>query len=256
MDGPYGAWLLASRDWSRTLLMSFAQAKTSTPAAPPAPAIPPSPAVAARPVVNVASADGAVKRFYTTDDIAALKARKSELSTEIGSANSRRREVQNELRRAVSPADRTGLEQRLGVLDARIAHLEHEIDENSSQLASLPAQMVSSAGEAPHLRTRTINSNMPTPIGILLGFIAAVALGAARGLFRHSRPAAPGAAHDAERLERMERSMDAIAIEIERVSEGQRFVTRLMSERGGALDAGQAPMEPVRLGDEQLVEPE
>ena len=46
--------------------------------------------------------------------------------------------------------------------------------------------------------------------------------------------------------------MDAIAIEIERVSEGQRFVTRLLSERGGAiLGAGQQAAEPVRvpLGD-------
>jgi hypothetical protein len=34
-----------------------------------------------------------------------------------------------------------------------------------------------------------------------------------------------------ERLERIEQGMDAIAIEVERVSEGQRFVTRLLSER-------------------------
>ncbi|MGH7664083.1 MAG: hypothetical protein ACRENI_07300 [Gemmatimonadaceae bacterium] len=40
-----------------------------------------------------------------------------------------------------------------------------------------------------------------------------------------------------ERLERMEQSLDAVAIEIERISEGQRFLTRLMSERQpGQLD--------------------
>ena len=33
------------------------------------------------------------------------------------------------------------------------------------------------------------------------------------------------------RLERMEQSIDAIAIEIERVSEGQRFTTKLLTER-------------------------
>jgi hypothetical protein len=33
------------------------------------------------------------------------------------------------------------------------------------------------------------------------------------------------------RLERMEHAVDAIAIEIERISEGQRFTTRLLSER-------------------------
>jgi hypothetical protein len=34
----------------------------------------------------------------------------------------------------------------------------------------------------------------------------------------------------AQRLERLEQGMDAIAIEIERVSEGQRFVTKLLAE--------------------------
>jgi hypothetical protein len=34
----------------------------------------------------------------------------------------------------------------------------------------------------------------------------------------------------AQRLQRLEHGMEAIAIEIERVSEGQRFVTKLLSE--------------------------
>ncbi|HRN53954.1 MAG TPA: hypothetical protein PK788_10685 [Gemmatimonadaceae bacterium] len=33
------------------------------------------------------------------------------------------------------------------------------------------------------------------------------------------------------RLERMERAIESMAIEIERISEGQRFVTRLLAER-------------------------
>jgi hypothetical protein len=32
------------------------------------------------------------------------------------------------------------------------------------------------------------------------------------------------------RLDRMEQAMDAIALEVERISEGQRFTTRLLSE--------------------------
>jgi hypothetical protein len=34
-----------------------------------------------------------------------------------------------------------------------------------------------------------------------------------------------------QRLERMEQAIDAIAVEVERISEGQRFTTRLLSER-------------------------
>ena len=34
-----------------------------------------------------------------------------------------------------------------------------------------------------------------------------------------------------ERLQRIEQAIEAMAIEVERISEGQRFVTRLLSER-------------------------
>jgi hypothetical protein len=36
-----------------------------------------------------------------------------------------------------------------------------------------------------------------------------------------------------DRLERMEQAIDAIAVEVERIAEGQRFTTRLLSERTG-----------------------
>jgi hypothetical protein len=39
------------------------------------------------------------------------------------------------------------------------------------------------------------------------------------------------------RLERMEQTLDAVAIEIERITEGQRFTTKLLSESTGR-DAG------------------
>ncbi|HTE46197.1 MAG TPA: hypothetical protein VK636_13180 [Gemmatimonadaceae bacterium] len=35
----------------------------------------------------------------------------------------------------------------------------------------------------------------------------------------------------AARLERMEQALDTIAVEVERISEGQRFTTKLLSER-------------------------
>ncbi len=40
------------------------------------------------------------------------------------------------------------------------------------------------------------------------------------------------------RIERMEQAIDAIAIEIERISENQRFTTRLLSERGERAISG------------------
>ena len=47
-------------------------------------------------------------------------------------------------------------------------------------------------------------------------------------------PAAPAlpAATDA-RLERMEQAIEAVAVEVERISEAQRFQTKLLAERAG-----------------------
>jgi hypothetical protein len=46
------------------------------------------------------------------------------------------------------------------------------------------------------------------------------------------------------RLERMEQAIDAIAVEMERVSEGQRFTTKLLAERArDAALVGGAPVE-------------
>ncbi len=42
----------------------------------------------------------------------------------------------------------------------------------------------------------------------------------------------------AARLERMEQAIDSIAVEVERISEGQRFTTKLLSERTGMAPPG------------------
>src|SRR3954465_9958703 len=42
-----------------------------------------------------------------------------------------------------------------------------------------------------------------------------------------------------DRLERMEQALEAVAIEIERISEGKRFTTKLLSEDRGAGESRQ-----------------
>lgn len=72
---------------------------------------------------------------------------------------------------------------------------------------------------------------------IAVVFIVAVMMPISAGivarLLRGSARAAPPMADPMAnaRLERLEQAMDAIAIEIERISEGQRFVTKVLTER-------------------------
>lgn len=54
----------------------------------------------------------------------------------------------------------------------------------------------------------------------------------ARRIENRGAAPAPLRADVAERLERIERAVESIAVEVERISEGQRFVTRVLADRG------------------------
>lgn len=75
----------------------------------------------------------------------------------------------------------------------------------------------------------------------LVGILAAIGAAATVILTWIKRPRHLGAlpAELTERLERIERAVDATAIEVERIGEGQRFLTRTLGERPAA-DAAQA----------------
>ena len=49
-----------------------------------------------------------------------------------------------------------------------------------------------------------------------------------------------------DRLRRLEEAVDAIAVEVERISEGQRFTTKLLAERVPELEARAAQKQPTR----------
>jgi hypothetical protein len=211
------------------------QAKLAQTPAPPAPT---PPATGAHIVTSRAVNAGTV----TARDVAILKAQRSELSDQLISAANRRQEIAKQLQSA-SGANRAGLEQRLGVLDARIARLEQDIAETGEQLSSPAYAMVEQKDSTPYA-TLSMNA-VPILIVFTLFVLCPIALAFARSIWkRGSQPRTVPDRDTAIRLERMEQTMDAIAIEIERVSEGQRFVTRLMTE-------GKAPIPIPAVGAEQ-----
>lgn len=82
-------------------------------------------------------------------------------------------------------------------------------------------------------------------IGIVVGTILVIAIGLPiiraiiRGVERRSAP--PALRGDLnQRLDRIEQTVDSIAVEVERVSEAQRFLTRLQTE-DRPVGSGQQP---------------
>lgn len=206
------------------------------------PQVPPAPAAPGITIVTPHDLAGAPT---TAAEVRALRARRSELSDQLNSAVGRRRDVARQLQSA-SGADRAGLEQRLGVLDARIARLETSIDETGQQLASVPVELVAQQEPIRNSRPTLSMNAVPILIVFTIFVLCPMALAAARSIWK--RASMPRPLPDREttaRLERMEQAMDAIAIEIERVSEGQRFVTRLMAENKAALPVANRQGEQV-----------
>lgn len=199
----------------------------------------PAPAAPAVPGVTVVTPQVLAGPPTTAAELRALKARRNELSDQLNSAVGRRREVARQLQSATG-ADRAGLEQRLGVLDARIARLEASIDETGQQLASVPVELIAQQEPVRNSRPTLSMNALPILIVFTIFVLCPIAIAVARSIWkRGSMPRALPDRDTTARLERMEQAMDAIAIEIERVSEGQRFVTRLMADGRTALPATQ-----------------
>jgi len=84
-----------------------------------------------------------------------------------------------------------------------------------------------------------VNEDILVPLGIFLIVTSGIVLfpiarALARRLDRQSlAPSAPSGL--TERLHHMEQAIDAIAVEVERISEGQRFTTKLLSDRQQSL---------------------
>lgn len=210
---------------------------------------------APKPVItNVPGSDVyTVTSPLTARDVAAIKSRREELSDQLSSASSRRSRLVSQLNSTNNETARRGLEERISILDQRMVQLETDIAQTGQQLTSAPAGLLATTESAG--RIAGLGAGQVTALSIVFTVVVLgpLAIGSAIIMLRRSiKPAIPPAAftQTAERLERLEGSVDAIAIEIERISEGQRFVTKLLSEGQmvPALGTGKRA-EPVSAGN-------
>ena len=74
-------------------------------------------------------------------------------------------------------------------------------------------------------------AGMITGVLMVLGF-PLVIVQARKLWMRDSTSNTPMSPDTDHRLERIEHAIDAMAVEVERIAEGQRFVTKLLSDRG------------------------
>ncbi len=208
-----------------------------------------------RPVVTIEGAPGSgtITIPMTGRDVAVLKSRREELSNQLQSVDGRRSKLINQLQSSAAGDEtaKKGLEDRLALLDKRQLQLESDLAETGRALSSVPAGLFATTSAAPVFAGLGPGQVLALSIVSVIFVLAPLAIGFARTLWKRSnRPALPPALFNdaAQRLERLEAAVDTIAVEIERISEGQRFVTKLLSESQPApkLGAGQHSAESVR----------
>jgi cell division septum initiation protein DivIVA len=226
----------------------------ATPSAPPAPSAPGARVV----VVGASTGDGTLAIPRTRAEVEALKDRREELSNQLTSAAGRRRELEKRLP-GMDDAARQGILDRMALLDKRILNLESQIDQVGQQLAMVsPAVLATSSEPDKFLASVDPDAVAGISITFTIFVLAPMAIAAARLMWkRATAPARPPAISPEanQRLDRIENAVDAIAIEVERVSEGQRFLTKLFTEGGrdgqpaAALGAGERPAEPIPVAE-------
>jgi hypothetical protein len=169
------------------------------------------------------------------DEMMALTARREQLNDQLQNVTDRRNDLIEQMRSAPNQA-MPGLQAQLNVLDARVLQLENDLALTGQEIAGASPQLMSMAEMRSNEDT---NGSFDDGVGAGIGGTFVVMTALLFVMWRRWRKSPMNRAPrlqsaDSERLQRLEQGMDAVAIEIERISEGQRFVTKLLSDQRSA----------------------
>ena len=207
--------------------------------APKAPTAPAAPVFA--PIAAARSTPGASAIYE------GFKAQRRELTNQLNDLEGTRSTISGQLEEMpASSPERKPLETRLTDIDSRIASVDQRLAANAvdiSKAAAIPGAVV----ELPP----PIQQGPPEDAYVLGGlfmilvfFPLSVAL--ARRIWRRSSAAVASFPREiGERLLRMEQALEATSVEVERIGEGQRFLTRLFTEGEGARAIGAGAAQPI-----------
>jgi len=146
-----------------------------------------------------------------------------------------RRDISNRLNgeEQLSQADKAGLEKRLTTLDGRIEAMDQQIAGADAQVAATAA-VPGAVVEPPPIERH----GPPEEVFVLGGIfmfvaIMPISIAYARRIWRRSAAAVAAIPQDIiDRFTQIDQAVESIAVEVERIGEGQRFITRVLSDQG------------------------
>jgi cell division protein FtsB len=188
--------------------------------------------------------------------ISALNMQRGELQSQFGQLDGRRHQLQMQLAQTGPGAARTELQTRLAELDARSQRLDQQIQGLNDQisaamgeLASVPAVPATPRAvpgtSVPPIENLELSRDrlMRDVVGVMA--VEAIVLALVGVVFwrvsmRRVREQFTRAFDDqAAQLGQLQQAVDVIGVEVERISEGQRYVAKVLTEGSPAGVAGQ-----------------
>jgi hypothetical protein len=206
-------------------------------------------------------------------DLASLNGQLGELNVQLAGLKAQWDGLKYQLDHMLSnnPA-RPGVQQQWSNVGVQIADVEGKIASLNARIAQRQGRPVGTPNMPVAPRLPTFNGPNMVVAGVTavsLVLAVPISIAWARRIWRgSSNTPVASTSHDVTaRLERIEHAIDTVAIEVERISEGQRFVTKIMAERptsaasnnGAPADSkqplalGAGPIEPVVVQDRDAV---
>ena len=182
----------------------------------------------------------------------AFRQQRSELRNQLDRLESQRRDMSRQLQQpSLDDADQKGLQSRITALDARISAIDKaigEADANVARAAAIPGAVVPDPPEPPRRGPPEEFYVLTGVLGVVVGFPLAIAY--ARRIWKRTSQAVAAIPQDLyDRFNRVDQAIDAVAVEVERIGEGQRFLTRVVADQQKAIGAGAAEPIPAAQRD-------
>lgn len=171
----------------------------------------------------------------------AFRNQREELGNQVDRLEDQRENLVEQLAEpTMTAAAKAGIEARIATIDGRIAAIDRQLAEADAAVAraaAVPGAIVPPAPEPPR-------PGPPEEFWVIAGIFMFVVvfpltIAYARRIWRRGAAVVASLPQEIyERFSRVEQSLDAIAVEVERIGEGQRFLTRMHAEQRN-LPAGQ-----------------
>lgn len=207
-------------------------------------------ATALQPQTLPAAPGAAPGRTSVTDVFRGFKAQRSILGDQLRSLENKRSEFIQSLQTPnLAAADRAGLEKRVVDIDARISDMDKQIavaDADVARSAAVPGTTV----EAPSPpRSGPPDEFYALSALFIIVTLLPLSIAFARRIWRRSAAVTVKLTKGLdERMNSLEQAVEAVAVEVERIGEGQRFVTQLLADNSAhALGDPVTLQQPQRL---------